>query len=96
MSSFRVGQKVVYLGGVRVGGYGDEAIPEKGGIYTVRDFANDGGIRLIEIVNPPRFYAEGRVECSFDVSRFRPLIERTVDISIFKVMLNPSRVEEVA
>lgn len=91
MSNFRVGQKVVCIGGKRIGGHGTEAIPEFGSVYTVREFGADGGIRLVEIVNPPLAYIEGFFECTFAVESFRPVVERKTDISVFTALLTPSK-----
>ncbi len=76
-------------------------LPLKGHVYTVRGFVvpYDGysgtpGILLEEISNPPCPYFEGTFEPSFFPSHFRPLTERTTDISVFAAMLNktPERV----
>lgn len=99
---FRVGQKVVAIA-KQVGGYGDEAEPIVGSVYTIRSIDLDRaptvypiGLRLVEIVNKPRSYRglNGDVfhEGSFGAHKFRPLVERKTDISIFKAMLTPNRV----
>lgn len=64
-----------------------------GATYTVRGFGiswTDGsaGIYLDEIV---RIAHEG-AEITFAARRFRPVIERKTDISIFTAMLTPNRV----
>ena len=103
MCSFRIGQKVVctkaplkrYL---RSG----EVAPTRGTIYTVRGIdpprapPNDFiSIWLVEIVNPTLDYGtHGMLECTFDARKFRPLVERKTDISIFTKMLDGSRVLE--
>lgn len=93
MTNFRVGQKVVCVTAT-----GARNVRE-GEVYTVRwsgDFPGrsglDGsivtkGVILVEVE------ADG---LGFDARRFRPAVERKTDISIFKAMLNPSRVKETA
>lgn len=68
-------------------------LPIKGKIYTLRqigysEFHHLWLLRLVEIVNP-RFEVENchLGEPTFNVRRFRPLIRRPTDISIFKAML---------
>jgi hypothetical protein len=100
--TFRVGQKVVcvetwHLNGT---GYGDEVGPVRGRIYTIRDigfglnpaYPHSLQVRLAEITIPLRPYRGFPLqEPGFSVSRFRPIVERKTDISIFTAMLNPSK-----
>lgn len=72
-------------------------VPKVGEIYTIRELV-DGGefgihIRLNEIVNPVT--SNGK-EPSWHVEMFRPVIQRKTDISIFKALLNPSKIKEPA
>ncbi len=60
--------------------------PEIGVVYTIRDVITNpyNGIPLIllrEIVNPP---TRNGKEGAFDASRFRPIRNRSTDITIFK------------
>jgi hypothetical protein len=49
---------------------------------------------LDEIKNPVLRYTDGDVgEIPFAAFRFRPVVERKTDISIFTAMLKPSKVE---
>lgn len=73
------------------GRHGGEICPVKTGIYTVRDLTSGGipggawaGIRLKEIINPPKTYRSGYAETFFALSHFRPIDERTTDIEIFR------------
>ncbi len=104
MINFHVGQKVVCIRGLEPGsGYGWEIQPEINEVYTIRDIDCERescpdpiGLRLVEIVNKPALYY-GCVEPSegsFGSSRFRPVVERKTDISIFTEMLHsvPERV----
>lgn len=53
-----------------------ETMPVVGEIYTVREIYSDGkdtAIRLVEIHNPVREYADGFIEVSFWVECFREL-----------------------
>lgn len=95
MSNFRVGQKVVC---VSVPDFRPEQ-PNKpilGGIYTVRSVAvnHQGlpGIRLEEIRNPVGHFTGGfHDEPGFFAWRFRSVVDRKTDISVFKAMLKPSK-----
>lgn len=57
--------------------FDDDILPVVGETYTVRDVVLPDGktvcIRLVEIVNPPRDFEVGEVECSFAAWHFRPL-----------------------
>jgi hypothetical protein len=99
--TFYVGQKVVC---VDAGGH-DRYVPRgfkssremhgltEGRVYTVRwvgpALFGVMGIRVDEIIRPdcPIF---GR-EAAFAAARFRPVVERKTDISLFTAMLNPKR-----
>jgi len=85
---FYVGQKVICVDGRPSGnGYGNEQLPKQGGVYTVRAIVGRN-LRLLEIVNQPRMYARGFEEASFHPSRFRPILDRSIDISTFHSILN--------
>lgn len=88
MSNFRVGQKVVCINDVPDPGrrFTDCIPPKRGMVYTVRDYVpshygNWTAIRLVEVVRRPD-------NMGFRASRFRPLVERKTDISIFTAVLN--------
>ncbi len=106
MCNLRVGMKVVCLDvpwpensgkylatGVR--------FPVTGNVYTIRwvGVAEDGNayVRLAEIINPiqkwPGYQAG---EARFGARRFRPVVTRKTDISIFTDMLTTTKVEERA
>jgi hypothetical protein len=67
--------------------------PEKGRIYSIRqiaysDFKGHWCLRLVEIVNPDVTFPPFRPgEPTFHVRRFRPLVSRPTDISIFTDLL---------
>jgi hypothetical protein len=98
---FHVGQKVVCVDGWAHdgSGYGYEIGPVKGQVYTIRNigFLNATTpdvlvVRLSEIRNPEMYYrGTGLYEPSFRASRFRPVVARKTDISVFKAMLKPSK-----
>jgi hypothetical protein len=91
--TFRVGQKVVCIAtwDHNGKGYGDEVGPVKGSIYTVRcigvglspKFPTSLQVRVFEILNPTRQYAEGFYEGAFAAWRFRPVDDRKTDIGVF-------------
>lgn len=72
----KVGQKVVCIDGQFNATYG-EVVPVNGELYTVRevfqtqDFLVPVAVRLVEIVNDPRNYCFGWMECGFDARQFR-------------------------
>lgn len=79
--TFRVGPKVVCIGD-RWASVA-EILPVIGRIYTVRaiiDHRDGCGIRLREIKNKREQYVDGFVECCFDTSGFRPIIDKKTDI----------------
>ena len=68
---------------------------QAGRIYTVRDVLPDPDfdvelVRLCEIYRGSNF--SSGIEAGFAAARFRPLVERKTDISIFQAMLTPSPV----
>jgi hypothetical protein len=91
--AFRVGQKVVCV----------DASPAehgfvcfkwivRGRVYTVRSLTPYDGLLLEEVIDHTRPHLNGR-ERGFKSQRFRPIVERKTDISIFKAMLNPQGVD---
>lgn len=104
MNHFHVGQKVVVarefpaceIVRARLDGV---IIPEAGVVYTIRNMEpgvwnpSEVFIRLVELVNVP--HCSDGIEPSFSATRFRPVVERKTDISVFKAMLtgNKARVD---
>ena len=82
---FHVGQKVVCIDARTPVGCTQELKP--GGIYTIADISEywDGiGIRLVEIkAEQTRRYID-----AFRVERFRPIVEKKTDISVFTDILD--------
>lgn len=103
---FQVGQKVVCVSKwfpyqQDIASEEGIGLPDHGAVYTVRDiltvYGDEVHIRLAEIVNPTTMFSDvGPIEVAFSYECFRPVIERKTSIEVFKAMLNPSRVEEVA
>lgn len=67
----------------------------KGRVYTVRAVGPGSysipALWLQEISRATSFFSDGWVgEPGFASARFRPVVERKTDISIFTAMLNPS------
>ena len=88
--AFYVGQKVVCVDDRP---FFSEGVPVPlvlGRIYTVAGFDNHDCLVLVE--QPGRNFAGWRSDLGYQKSRFRPVVERKTDISIFKAMLNPSDV----
>lgn len=92
--TFRVGQKVVCVDASGLPSFMAKLI--EGKIYTVRgfvlgicrDWSIGDGVTLMEMKNPPTPCGQ---ENGFDPSRFRPIVDRTTDISIFTAMLTPNK-----
>lgn len=103
MSNFRVGQKVVC---VKDGVWTDQHIykiyglraPLKGEVVTIRDIEiyehGDKFFRFEEYKNPILEFKDGEAEIHFWSERFRPLVQRATDISIFKEILAGTRQPE--
>lgn len=96
---FHVNQKVVCVNAkpspiCRITGVSNLS---KGAIYTIRDIEVWEGVecvRLVEIVERPyHFIDRGWLEPSWRANRFRPVVSRKTDISIFTAMLTPSKQE---
>lgn len=92
------GDKIVCI----IDEYGENWLPcllagcsfhEKGRIYTIRQiafskFKQHWALRLVEIVNPEMHLPPYRPgELTFGVRRFRPVVSRPSEISIFTDML---------
>lgn len=100
MNTFYTGQKVVCIDDSNVPGEWGASVSEelhKGKIYTVRwigmwtsyvDPVPILGVRLEELY---RDIGDGRGDVPFYAWRFRPLLEKKTDISIFRSLLNPAR-----
>jgi hypothetical protein len=102
---FHVGQKVVCVDDRCHGRYlppGFSSVPNlhgltAGRVYTVRRVGYIAGsdvfsIWLQEIIRPTKLiFGITHDELPFAAARFRPLVERKTDISIFTAMLNSSR-----
>lgn len=101
---FRVGQKVVCVDAESNGKY----VPcgfgtplnnnmhglKLGSIYTIRELDDVFGVAICRLEEIRRDYEPilGN-ESGFALERFRPIVERKTDISIFTAMLKPSRVD---
>lgn len=78
------------------------SLPVPGQVYTIRwaGISEDDGnlyVRLDEIVNPVQKWPGYRAgEARFGSRRFRPVVTRKTDISIFTDMLTDTKVEERA
>ena len=93
--SFHVGQKVVCVSAPDCdGGRGDERFPTNllvGEIYNIRwiGIYNESlTVRLVGLYrNAPK---PEWIDTPFLASRFRPVIERKTDISVFTALLDPA------
>lgn len=97
---FRVGQKVVFvddsdLDGSSVGSWEPGELPSLGSVYTVtrcfygaRFRANV--VHLLEIKRSSKARQWWGDDVGYGARRFRPVVERKTDISIFKRMLQPT------
>ena len=97
---FRIGQRVVCVDTTCRGMTGRPVSYwiKEGSIYTIRWIGHwecpfyPGGIcvRLEEIERPSEHWGD----CPFYADRFRPLVEKKTDISVFKALLNPVQEKE--
>jgi hypothetical protein len=75
------------------GGFWVPNWPARDVVYTIRGFTEIGSVYLEEIKNPIRYFFGGPAEAAFMPSRFRPIVSRKTDISIFTKMLTPQGVD---
>jgi hypothetical protein len=107
MNMFHIGQPVVCIDADPPPSLSDDCYsavchPVRGGIYTIRGFVCPEAYRLTqtpglvfeELINAPIGYTEGMFEPSFNPRRFRPLVERKTDISLFQAMLKTEELAE--
>lgn len=98
--AFYVGQKVVCVEASpradytpwKVSIFDMEGLTE-GRIYTVRAVSVQRGVSVIFVIEINRRWKVDGREQGYAAVRFRPIVERKTDISIFKAMLNPSKQE---
>jgi hypothetical protein len=89
MLAFRVGQKVVCVndGPSRFNGQPSNLV--RGNVYTIKaswlHWLWGLPVVLLDEIDPPG------TNDSFDSTRFRPIVERKTNISIFKKILTPKR-----
>jgi hypothetical protein len=99
--TFRVGQKVVFVGGPRLPGEWGIPSPLKiGSIYTIREIDpiyigsyGVAGIRLHEMIAPSVMWGAQQIEPATLAHNFRPIVDRKTDISVFTKMLTPEGVD---
>ena len=98
---FRVGQKVVCVDadGLQSDRSIFSSLPQVGSVYTVREIIpSDCGWPRVPALTLNEIKGEWDpmwgVEYSFLATRFRPIVDRTTDISVFKEMLHPSKIAE--
>ena len=91
---FYVGQKVVCIDNKPQQGDGwwseEVPVPQEGEIYTISipnylDNTQSEVCHILELLNPYGYL----------VIRFRPLVEKKTDISIFKALLTPINTKEL-
>lgn len=98
--TFHVGQKVVCVDASNTPGarwHGGEA-PAEGHVYTVMGVrVSRKGVQVLQLREIERceavkaWVARNIGEfAGYDARRFRPVVERKTDISVFKAMLNPA------
>jgi hypothetical protein len=98
--TFRVGQKVVCVDDKNLPGrrpWRPEDRIRVNAIYTVRDvlvFGGEPSLRLVEHTRPNTWLSGPCPDLPYLARRFRPVVERKTDISIFTEILNGTRVPE--
>lgn len=99
---FQVGQRVICIDDDFHQRFPEDVgtiFPVKGQIYTVRsvELTRYGpAITLVEIINVDQLYEDGFGELNFLPRRFRPVVERKTDISIFTRMLTGAKTQVTA
>lgn len=97
--AFYVGQKVIRVDALSTNGSGDIELVE-GQVYTIARVVSE--VSVYKTPKTPRRHSQGvgfvlgelrNRSVPFAATRFRPIVERKTDISIFKAMLNPSKTE---
>jgi hypothetical protein len=93
--AFYVGQKVVcvnagWLLSENLNPVSAEMSLTEGRVYTVVKIRRERGVAGVRLAE-----ADAAPCWGFLAERFRPVVERKTDISIFKAMLNPKTVETV-
>lgn len=71
--AFKIGQKVVCVYGFEKEPQYNEILPEINNIYTIRDIEEGDYFRFKEILNKSNDYGDGKYECAFHCSCFKPL-----------------------
>src|SRR4051794_15436429 len=98
--NFRVGQKVVCVGGgsATINAVKTATPIQIGHVYTVREIdpvylpcCGMVGVRVVEVVNERVPWAGIMLEPAWLADNFRPAVERKTDIAIFTKLLTPSR-----
>lgn len=87
---WKVGDFVVCVKNLSHAAKNSEKMPELGKVYTIRGLVPTAngcgvGIFLVEIINEPKTYRQGFVECNFSALVFRKLHRNK--ISVFTDML---------
>lgn len=80
--TFHIGQKVVCVDDVEQRCAKGDSPVKKGSIYTVREYYDFFGLRAIRIEEIMNANDRG-----YHASRFRPIVERKTDISVFTEIL---------
>ena len=95
--NFRIGQKVVCVDDAPEEGRawkGGES-PTEGSVYTIRSIHFDNGVQILGFEEIERsdyskqFWKDQNL--GYLARRFRPVVERKTDISIFRALLTPSK-----
>lgn len=97
MTFFYVGQKVVCVNDKPLAGFAPFGGAEKlivGAVYTIARILVDSHdieiVHLEEVHRDQQSIEDWGPDCGYRAVRFRPIVEKKTDISIFTAMLNPS------
>lgn len=90
--TFRVGQKVVCVDGNHWMPLRHSEYVVEGRIYTVSE-VDSGGVNVVGIRPDPFPLGEGNYV--WDSARFRPIVERKTDISVFTEMLRTTKAPQL-
>jgi hypothetical protein len=95
---FRVGQKVVCVDASGRRPWWDDEAPIEGRVYTIARIFFDIDCEVLEFVELKRCQRSRDwhgCDIGYDARRFRPIVERKTDISVFTKMLTPKKRELV-
>lgn len=94
--NFRIGQKVVCIDAKHLPGMRPDIPIVAGEIYTIRWIGILRGVPMVRVEEHFRPNSWPEPDIPMLAERFRPVVEKKTDISIFTEMLKPKQRERVS